>query len=143
MPPMDQTYSPKVVDRWLRQWPLLDALVESPVTARHHLETFHERTAPHMEEGKPCEEPKGPPMHPSTAWAEFRADMVTAVRRLAPGLEKDVVRLVLRGRSLSAAARELRRNKKTVLDAYQAATYRMAEGLGWEDQSEAFHKESA
>lgn len=123
-------YSPEIVDRWLRQWDLLNSLAESPRTSVHMLRFDH------AEHQGPCN--TGPRIHggrPSDglAWAIVKADIEGAARQLEAGsLERQVVLARIGGAGpLGHVATILRTRKADVCQAYQRATVLMAERLGW------------
>jgi hypothetical protein len=129
----EERYSPEALDHWLRQWPLLESLAETPSSSLHCL------THDHQHRAGAC------PTLPSTgrgggrradplAYADMRADIRQAVATL--GGEGDLARRVVDlriegGRPLGGIARALKRDYPTVLEAYRYALISMAATLGW------------
>lgn len=130
-PASGHPYCIEAVDKWLRQWELLEALAESPRTSVHHLNFDH---AGHS---GPCSDgPRGRGGRRSDglAFADLRADLASAVARLPAGsLGRQVVEERIRaGGSLKAVARRLGRRCADVAEAYHAAIAVMSEALGAE-----------
>jgi len=139
-------YSPSRLDYWIRSWPLLESLAESPRTSRHHLQFDHaNQPGPCMPAPKLRGSGKG--FHgDSLDYADVRADIERAISLLpAYSLESLVVcrrlTLVERGHeadhSLAAVAKSLGRRYDDVRGAYTAALRLMAEALGWSEAQPA------
>lgn len=129
-------YSPEIVDRWLRQWDLLESLAESPRTSVHMLRFNHAEhqgpcsTGPRIGGGRPSD---------GLAWAIVKADIEAAAKALPiESLERQVVLARIAGAGpLGHIATILRYRKATVCEAYQRAIVMMAEQLGWVDDGQA------
>lgn len=134
-------YSPVVISRWLRRWELLDALVYSPATARHHLEPGHNKYYKMMPDTA-CDPVNFGAGMPSLAWAEFRADIELAMRGLKNPLERAVLEYVAQGNTLSQTAKDLRKQKARVIQAFADGVNHCAETLGYVEP-EYFEQEVA
>lgn len=134
--PKTHPYAPERLDYWLRRWELLDGLVSSPRTSMHHLTRQHEKTASDLKSKNACPNPDSSiGWKHSEMWAEFRADIISAARRLQ-GLQAATVEAVSYGRSLNDCAKRLGKNKAKVLGSYSEALITMATSLGWEEPAD-------
>lgn len=128
----DGYYSPQMIDRWIRSWALLEALAETPRSARHHLQPGHAEH-PGACAVAPRVGSSGQGQHQDPHRYVFvMADIKTAVEQLPDGLGRRAVLERMRsGGSLGAVAEQLRTRKRDVCEAYRAAVDEMAVSLGW------------
>lgn len=126
----DDYYSPELIDRWLRQWPLLCSLAETPATSRHHLDSEHRKDGPCLDSVRSGSGGRGPD---ALSWADVRADLDRAYSQLAIGsIERQVVwqRMQEPGR-LSVIASRMGARYSVVLESYHSAVARMSATLGY------------
>lgn len=122
-------YTADRLDGWLRDWPLLVSLAETPRSSTHHLRPGH------ADHDGPClDSPRsgrGGGLPRGGCWADVVADIEVAILQLRPyGLQWGVVDLRRRtGASLGEIARGMRVRKAVVCEAYRAALEAMAAHL--------------
>ena len=126
----DDYYSPELIDRWLRQWPLLCSLAETPATSRHHLDSDHHKAGPCLEG---IRHGSGGRIPDSLSWADVRADLDRAYAQLAIGsVERRVIwERMHEPARLSVIAARMGARYSVVLDAYSSAIARMSATLGY------------
>lgn len=126
----DDYYSPESIDRWLRQWPLLCSLAETPGTSRHHLDSEHAKDGPCLDSVRSGSGGRAPD---SLGWADVRADIDRAYAQLAIGsTERRVVwERMTRPASLDAIAKRIGSRYSVVLDSYHSAVAKMSVTLGY------------
>jgi hypothetical protein len=125
-------FTPDRIEQLLKLFAELDALAESPATARG---LFRSRPTP--EDPKTGARQKGRPRSDPNRWSDIRADLVRAWQSLPAGsLERHVVMLRSQAYTFGQIAQLKRTRKETVLEAYHAATAKMSvflEGVQVED----------
>lgn len=126
----DDYYSPEMIDRWLRQWPLLCSLAETPATSRHHLDSDHHKSGPCLDSVRSG---SGGRIPDTLSWADVRADLHRAYAQLAIGsIERQVVwERMTNGGTLRAIAARKTSRYSVVLDSYHSAVARMSATLGY------------
>ena len=138
-PAADRYYTVERIDHWLRNWPLLVSLAETPRSSRHYL------TMEHRLRRGPCPEEQrvgqaggyhGDPLQ----YADILADIEQAWVHLKGGqrwsAEFAVVEYTMQRRSWSELAAAWRVGKEVVAAAYERALVMMAEYLGWKGEVE-------
>jgi hypothetical protein len=112
------------IEQLLKIWHELEALVESPTSARGLTSSRPTPTDPKVgarQKGYP-----GDPMR----WADVRSDLVRAWRELPIGsLERRAIAGRMDGQKFGEMAQINRCSKTTILEAYRAALKRMMETL--------------
>lgn len=126
----DDYYSPEMIDRWLRQWPLLCSLAETPATSRHHLDSDHHKSGPCLDSVRSG---SGGRIPDTLSWADVRADIQRAYAQLAIGsIERQVVwQRMTAGGNINMIAKRVGARQTIVRDAYASAVDRMAAYLGY------------
>lgn len=126
----DTYYSPERIDRWLRQWPLLCSLAETPNTSRHHLDSEHHKPGPCLDG---IRHGSGGRIPDTLSWADVRADLDRAYAQLAIGsIERRVVwERMHRPASLDNIARRMTARASIVRESYRSACVRMSLYLGY------------
>jgi hypothetical protein len=117
-------YTIASIEQLLKIWQELEALVESPTSARGLTSSRPTPTDPKVgarQKGYP-----GDPMR----WADVRSDLVRAWRELPIGsLERRAIMGRTEGQTFGEMAQINRCSKKTILEAYRAGLKRMEEIL--------------
>lgn len=126
----DDYYSPEMIDRWLRQWPLLCSLAETPATSRHHLDSDHHKSGPCLDSVRSG---SGGRIPDTLSWADVRADIQRAYAQLERGsIERRVVwERMTAGGNINMIAKRVGARQTIVRDAYASAVDRMAAYLGY------------
>lgn len=126
----DDYYSPELIDRWLRQWPLLCSLAETTATSRHHLDSDHHKAGPCLDSVRSG---SGGRIPDTLSWADVRADIQHAYAQLAIGsLERRVVwERMTRGGNINLIAKRMTARQTIVREAYAVAVARMSASLGY------------
>ena len=126
----DTYYSPELIDRWLRQWPLLCSLAETPVTSRHHLDSDHHKSGPCLDSVRTG---SGGRIPDTLSLADVRADVQMAYAQLQIGsIERRVIwERMHRPASLDNIARRLGSRATVVRESYHSAVARMSAALGY------------
>lgn len=126
----DTYYSPELIDRWLRQWPLLCSLAETPGTSRHHLDSDHRKDGPCLDSVRSG---SGGRIPDTLSWADVRADIDRAYAQLAIGsIERRVIwERMHEPARLSVIAARMGARYSVVLESYHRAVERMAATLGY------------
>lgn len=126
----DTYYSPELIDRWLRQWPLLCSLAETPGTSRHHLDSDHHKAGPCLDSVRSG---SGGRVPDTLSWADVRADLDRAYMQLAVGsIERRVVwERMHRPASLDNIARRITARASIVRESYRSACVKMSLSLGY------------
>lgn len=128
-------YTPDLVDYWLRNWPLLESLAETPASSAHLLSPECRHSDRACSNGRPVGikdiRQHGDPM----AYGDVKADLEQAAQQLpAYSLEGQVIsRRIASGDWVDRIAKQLRRDVVPVREAYRAGCKLMAMSLGWED----------
>lgn len=136
----DGYYSPDRIDRWIREWDLLESLAETPRTSRHYLTWEHRaRQGPCAED--PRFEQRGPRYHADPmSHADIKADIERAWTALRGRWSREylVVEWRMKGRTLREIDETYRLRHGSAGAIYRDALERMAETLGWRcDRGEA------
>ena len=127
-------YTPQRIAYWLRNWPLLESLAETPHSSAHHLHHGDDddrrpcMPAPHVSRTGYAPDP--------LRYCDVLADLAGAIARLPNGDLAWAVLGALRaspGASLGEIANALRRRKDDVCRAKREAVASMARGLGWHE----------
>ena len=134
--PPDSYYTPARIDRWLREWPLLCSLAETPRSSRHYLTLEHQYL-----QGRPCPperrlHQRGTGYHGDTLeYADVQSDLEKAWVSLKAGqrwsIEFLVVEHTMKGRLLWEMAEAWGSSVLSVRVAYERAVRMMAQELGW------------
>lgn len=130
-------YSPRVIDRWLREFELLESLAETPASSAHLLggECRHSDKA--CSNGRPVGikdvRNHGDPVR----YVDVLADIRGAADALPPySLESQVVaKRISTGAWIDQIAAMLNVRADRVRSAYRSACKMMARSLGWEEQT--------
>lgn len=103
-------YTPERIDRWVRDWLLLESLAETPRSSRHYLTLEHRYLR-----GRPCSEAVHPEQRVNSyhgdelSYADIQADIESAWNDLGPTtLESRVVYLVMQSYTIRQIADMLR-----------------------------------
>lgn len=126
-------YTPDLVDHWLRNWPLLESLSETPASSAHLLSPECRGADKACSNGRPVGikdvRQHGDPMR----YVDIKADLSHAAYHLHPSsLERRVVaERIATGGKLRSIAKLCGARYDDVLKAYQAGCKLMAEDLGW------------
>lgn len=125
----DTYYSPELIDRWLRQWPLLCSLAETPATSRHHLDSDHRKHGPCLDSVRSG---SGGRIPDTLSWADVRADIHRAYAQLAIGSQERrvVFERIHHGGSLKSIAVRMHSRSSVARDSYVSAVGKMAAYLG-------------
>lgn len=126
-------YTPERIDRWLREWPLLQSLAETPRSSRHYL------THEHGTHKGPCTEDahfeqRGNAYHGDDLdYADIQADIERAWIHLRGrwSIYFQVVEWRMRGKTLAEIAEGFCIRKEVACQAYACAKAEMARHLGW------------
>ena len=126
----DDYYSPEMIDRWLRQWPLLCSLAETPATSRHHLDSDHHKDGPCLDSVRSG---SGGRIPDTLSWADVRADLQRAYAQLERGsTERRVVwERMTQPAALDTLARRIGARASIVRESYRVACVRMSLTLGY------------
>lgn len=126
----DDYYSPELIDRWLRQWPLLCLLAETPATSRHHLDSDHHKSGPCLDSVRTG---SGGRIPDRLSWADVRADIQHAYAQLQIGsLERRVIwERMTQPANMDTIARRIGCRYGVALESYRAATVKMSATLGY------------
>lgn len=126
----DTYYSPELIDRWLRQWPLLCSLAETPGTSRHHLDSDHHKAGPCLDSVRSG---SGGRVPDTLSWADVRADLDRAYMQLAVGsIERRVVYERLHhGGNINMIAKRIGARSQIIRDSYASAIVKMSMTLGY------------
>lgn len=126
-------YTPQIVDRWLREFEMLETLAQSPSTSAHLLSADCRHSEVGCSSGKPVgiksTRHVGDPMR----YCDLLADIRGAADLLPPySLESRVVaRRISTGAWIDTIAKDLNTRADKVRDAYRSACRMMAKSLGW------------
>jgi hypothetical protein len=137
-PAVPSPYSPCAIDRWLKEWPLLESLSETPWSSRHLL--HHEcRNSTHSCASMPVDgRARDRRRPPSMMYTDILADLEQAQAQLPPSLGQRAIEHRRRtGATLGNTARALRSRYDHVRTAYWSALEQMAAGLGYEEPGSA------
>lgn len=128
-------YSPQVVDRWLREWPMLEALAESPTRAAHLLSSECRHSDKACGSGKPVGIKSTRHASDPMRYCDLLADIRGAAELLpAHSLESQVVaKRISTGAWIDQIAAMLNVRADRVRSAYRSACKMMAQSLGWVD----------
>lgn len=127
-------YSPEIVDRWLREFEMLETLAQSPSTSAHLLSADCRHSEVGCSSGKPVgiksTRHVGDPMR----YCDLLADIRGAADLLPPySLESRVVaRRISTGARMPEIRAQLGCNYTAMWQAYRSACTMMAKSLGWE-----------
>lgn len=128
-------YTPDQVDYWLRNWPLLLSLSETPASSSHLLSSECRAGDRACSNGRPVGirdvRNHGDPMR----YVDLLADLRAAAEQLpAHSLESQVIaRRIATGDWVDRIAKQLRTDQHRVRDAYRSACKLMAKSLGWDE----------
>lgn len=138
-------YSPQIVDRWLREFELLQSLAETPSSSAHLLGSECRHSDKACSNGKPVgiksTRHVGDPMR----YCDLLADIRGAADLLPPySLESRVVaRRISTGARMPEIRVQLGCNYTAMWRAYHAACTMMAKSLGWEPDEKSKAEGSA
>ena len=135
----DDYYSPELIDRWLRQWPLLCSLAETPAASRHHLDSDHHKSGPCLDSVRSG---SGGRVPDTLSWADVRADIQRAYAQLQVGsLERRVIwERMSQPAHMDVIARRIGARYSVVLDSYRGAIVKMSLTLGYVECAESDHQ---
>lgn len=131
-------YTPQVIDRWLREFELLETLAQSPATSAHLLSSQCRHSEVGCSSGKPVGIKSTRNHGDPVRYVDLLADIRGAVDALPPySLESQVVaRRISTGAWIDQIAAMLNVRADRVRSAYRSACKMMAMSLGWEEQAE-------
>lgn len=132
-------YTPQVIDRWLREFEMLETLAQSPATSAHLLSSQCRHSEVGCSSGKPVGIKSTRNHGDPVRYVDLLADIRGAAELLpAHSLESQVVaKRISTGAWIDRIAVELRTDQHRVRSAYRAACKMMAQSLGWEEEQYA------
>lgn len=128
-------YTPDLVDHWLKNWPMLESLAETPSSSAHLLSPECRHSAKACSNGRPVGikdvRNHGDPMR----YVDLLADLRGAAGQLPPhSLESQVVaRRMAECLPMIEIRARLGVDNNRLWAAYRAATKMMAKSLGWKE----------
>lgn len=132
-------YTPQVIDRWLREFELLETLAETPASSAHLLSAQCRHSEVGCSSGKPVGIKSTRSHGDPVRYVDLLADIRGAAELLpAHSLESQVVaRRISTGARLADVARLCGARYDDVLTAYRSACKMMAVSLGWSEVAHA------
>lgn len=144
-------YTPKVIDRWLREFELLESLAETPVTSAHLLSPQCRHSEVGCSNGRPVGIKDVRQHTDAMSYVDVISDLQAAAGALpAYSIESQVVNRLVCGRLSSGTQLEgalsdrihqirveLAKRYGDVWDGYHSACTMMARSLGWDGEAQA------
>ena len=128
-------YTPTSIDRWLREWPLLESLAETPRSSRHYLTWEHKHRRCACQDDPKVEQRGTGYFGDELSYADIKADLELAWIHLRGGQRWSPEFLIVEQRMLGKNIREIalvyQRSVATVHKRYWEAVEAMAWRLGW------------